>query len=229
MQTEKNEFKNEPTSAPIGGRPISMGEIIMGVGFNPSQRKDVTEIKEWCARMYDWLENWFNGKHLPETAGRLKSIALTFLESYQMDAVQAVTYFPELSPVPIDSVTPTPGQLACTVSFNIGGNEDVNYIKTQSAAQYDKLEYHLQVIGMHVYTEGEKDRVSQSDKLKEARQKEIDAGALADSNPNQMAPQPSPEQMLLYNKQTHAIGMLGDALFNLRHFQKYAVKAITRQ
>jgi hypothetical protein len=203
-------MQEQQPESQTANRELTPGQRTMGINFNPAFRKDVQAWKHWCAKMYDWL----NDQPIQNEGGRLKAIAQTHLETFQMSAVQAVTYFEDFGTL-IDDILPTPtnGQLACTVSFNEGGRADVNFIKSESATAYDNLEGFLVKAERYVRSK----RAEEFTKQMESKNKQT-----------ALLAEPSPEQSLLERKLSHASGIVGDALYSLRQFQKFAVKAVTR-
>jgi hypothetical protein len=204
-------------------RELTSGERAMGINFNPGGRADVDFWKYKCAELYDWL----NEQPIQNEGGRLKAIAQTHLEHFQMSAVQAITYFDDFG-TSIDDILPTPteGQLACTVSFNLGGRADVNFIKSESADAYDRVESFLRKAQRYVQELHNKDQ----EKIRERMEQQKPEGEESKANDfaGFLQPSPSPEQLLLERKLSHAVGIASDGLYDLRQFQKFAVKAITR-
>jgi len=71
-------------------REFTFGEIAVGLQFNPSNNKQVNEIKEHYAAIIDLL-NDDRGENRDERA-RLASVAITEAQGSQMWAVKAVTW-----------------------------------------------------------------------------------------------------------------------------------------
>lgn len=182
---------------------LTEGMQVMNVAFDPGNRKDAHEIKMWCANMYDWFKREVAHNPLPFMGpiNRLMSIALTHLETFQMNAVKAVTFFPDFSDLtpPESYDSPTDGQMACTVSFNAGGRWDVSFIKTQCAEIFDRMNDLTDFMQRHITPSGESE-------------KRTDAEYTTDKR-----------------KFSFAAGAKDVALYNLCQFQMYAVKAITRR
>ena len=232
---EQTEIPNTPfPPSTTANRPLSPGEEIMGVSFNPGGRQDVNDLKHWCASMYDWLNN----QPIKLNGGRLKAIAQTFLETYQMNIVKSVTYLPMFSRELIDNLkspisTPTEGQLACTVDFNVSVRTDVAHIKNKCAAMYDNC-IRIRELSK-TYIEG---LVTESNNIWAKKEQER-LDALTDEekdkefnenygNRNYTTPPWSQELILESRKQNEMVGALGDAMYALRQFQMYAVKAVTQ-
>ncbi|MBC7426711.1 MAG: hypothetical protein H7321_09270 [Bacteroidia bacterium] len=239
---QNQEIKSENTSEQ-SSTPYTLGMMKMGVSFNPGQRNDVKEIKAFCAKMYDYLDMLSADINFNKFEGmRLKAIAHTFLETFQMNAVKAVTYFDDwliaetmkwpVGPfAPVDQ-HPTSGELACTVTFNVGGREDVKTIKVQSAEIYDLMETFGQALENYIQSENNLDRkATHHEQMKKAHDllsDEEKENSIVNKSMSSVAPPSSPETILKFRKADHARGALGDAFHALRQFQMYAVKAVTR-
>ena len=81
-------------------KPLTRGQQVMSVQFNPGQRADVAAIKQIFADAFDEVDKWVRVKltgpaMLEETQvsdiHRLAAIAKTNLETAQMYAVKAIT------------------------------------------------------------------------------------------------------------------------------------------
>ena len=70
--------------------PLSVGEIAVGLSFNPSQDPTVAKLKRLYADIIDILDA-DRGDSRDERA-RLASIAITEAQTAQMWAVKAVTF-----------------------------------------------------------------------------------------------------------------------------------------
>ena len=86
--------------------PLTRGQQVMSVSFNPGQREDVAAIKQIFADCFDEIDKWVAHKGAtvvdtnidseitkaawPDTM-RLAAIAKTNLETAQMYAVKAIT------------------------------------------------------------------------------------------------------------------------------------------
>ena len=94
---------------------ITNGQYVMNVTFNPDQRKDVADVKEQCARLYDLMDlhhlNQMKAQgevvHPNAHSDRMQRLALDqakechrdarkHLELAQMLMVKALTRFPEV-------------------------------------------------------------------------------------------------------------------------------------
>ncbi len=71
-------------------RPLTVGEVAVGLNFNPSKDPTVKELKELYARIIDILDA-DRGSNRDERA-RLASVAITEAQTAQMWAVKAVTF-----------------------------------------------------------------------------------------------------------------------------------------
>lgn len=71
-------------------RPMTVGEVAVGLNFNPSQDPTVKELKELYAKIIDILDA-DRGSNRDERA-RLASVAITEAQTAQMWAVKAVTF-----------------------------------------------------------------------------------------------------------------------------------------
>src|SRR4249919_2995784 len=110
MDTEKQQKQDELKLPPYEGgplhnpgqlkqQPLTRGQQVMSVSFNPGQREDVAAIKQIFADAFDEIDKWVAARlttgELINTQvadmGRLAAIAKTNLETAQMYAVKAVT------------------------------------------------------------------------------------------------------------------------------------------
>lgn len=193
---------------------LTEGEVIMNVQFNPNQRMDTFGIKLWCAKMYDYLVHEcsktkedlerYNRKQ------RLKSIALTHLETFQMNAVKAVTFtieFPADQRPERNLPSPSDGELVMTCAFNVGGRPDVWFIKRSCALVYEDMEEEM---------------ILRNDDFKK---KSVDFEKNHATQPLSSWPE---EMIMDQRKLEHASQAMGDAFYSLRQFQMFAVKAVTR-
>ncbi|MGF2413372.1 MAG: hypothetical protein ACQUYJ_13660 [Ferruginibacter sp.] len=219
---------------------LSEGEIIMGITFNPSGRNDVNRIKLAAANLYDWLVkqctivNKEGDMDRHNRKQRCKAVALTFLETFQMNAVKAVTYTEEMlnmersiKPVPTD------GYMVMTLDFNFQQREDVAHIKKTCADIYDDMEDELgfrqiffRAAEALFMTNWRKQQEKEFNDLPDD-QKELKLKERAQQQ-NFASPQWPDDLILLSRKINHSNGAMGDALHALRQFQMYAVKAVTR-
>lgn len=71
-------------------RPLTVGEVAVGLNFNPSQDPQVKRLKELYAEVIDILDA-DRGSNRDERA-RLASVAITEAQTAQMWAVKAVTF-----------------------------------------------------------------------------------------------------------------------------------------
>jgi len=79
----------------MAGRPMSEGEIAVGLNFNPSGDPKVNRIKELCAELFDIVE-----KSVPADDGtiptarkrKMRDSALDKIITAQMWAVKVVTF-----------------------------------------------------------------------------------------------------------------------------------------
>lgn len=82
-------------------QPLTRGQQVMSVSFNPGQREDVAALKQIFADAFDEIDKWVTAKLNKENlllptdtvsdTMRLAAIAKTNLETAQMYAVKAVT------------------------------------------------------------------------------------------------------------------------------------------
>ena len=75
-------------------RTLSYGEQAVGLTFNPSNDKNVNEIKELYAQIIDRL-NYLRDDQDKKVSGerkRLSSVAITEAQTAQMWAVKAITW-----------------------------------------------------------------------------------------------------------------------------------------
>jgi hypothetical protein len=156
-----------------------------------------------CSKTQEDLER-YNRKQ------RLKAVALTHLETFQMNAVKAVTFTSEFlaeERAPRNFPEPTDGQMIMTVSFNVGGREDVNFIKGCCALTYD-------------------------DAIEEVLLRKNDFKKQADDFEKNYKNQPLtswPEGLILAQRKLEfSTQAMEEALYSLRQFQQFAVKAVTR-
>ncbi len=87
---------NEATTPPV----LTRGQALMGVTFNPDQRKDIAEIKQAYANLFDLLDKHLNEKlqgaavissNQAADIGRAMAVAKTELQQSKMWAIEAVT------------------------------------------------------------------------------------------------------------------------------------------
>ncbi len=90
-------MENQNTGA-TGTHTLSLGEMRVGISFNPGGHEQVNEIKRRAAELIDYVESQrppkdqeqkFVGHH--NEVNRLISLAQTHLEDAAMWAVKAVT------------------------------------------------------------------------------------------------------------------------------------------
>lgn len=74
-------------------RELTMGEVLVGLDFNPSNRPDVDEVKRICARLVDIIETG-NGQETnwPYLANTFKGDAIRCILYAQMAAVKSLTF-----------------------------------------------------------------------------------------------------------------------------------------
>jgi hypothetical protein len=235
-----NDTKDLNQKSDAANQQLSEGEIIMNVMFNPSGRKDVNRIKLVAANLYDWLikectkvnEEGDMDRH--NRKQRCKAVALTHLETFQINAVKAITFTKEfIDAERMIKPVPSEGYMVMTLDFNVTQRPDIAHIKKNCADIYDDMEdemYYRQkyfAAEEKVYYDG----------LKTKRQEEFEnlsaegkIAKLEEDRKHQAftMPQLSDELIMLHRKINHGAGAMSDALYSLRQFQHYAVKAVTR-
>ncbi len=74
-------------------RELTMGEVMVGLDFNPSNRPDVDEVKQICARLANIVEKG-NGQETkwPYLVNTFKGDALRCILHAQMAAVKSLTF-----------------------------------------------------------------------------------------------------------------------------------------
>jgi len=74
------------------GRPMTFGEIAVGLTFNPSGDDAVNECKETFAKAIDQMNDLRQSEECTPGKARHASTAITMLEDAQMRAVKAITW-----------------------------------------------------------------------------------------------------------------------------------------
>lgn len=240
VQNQTNVNKVFPNGIDKEQIELTEGEHVINVSFQPSGRNDVWDLKRRLAELYDWLV-----KKCSETSEDLERynrkqrcmrIALTELEKFQMNAVKALTYTKEFVGDeryvrPMHS--PTEGQLAMTVSFNAATGdlaESINFIKNTCANLYDEIETEITYRDQDfVKKEKEFYRQFAEDLRKKFESLSEEQRVLESAKIKNTTGPAWPEELQLENRKfQHARGAADEALFCLRQFQMFAVKAITR-
>lgn len=243
MQQDQEKATQDVSEIPTMGKDqLSEGELIMNISFQPNGRKDVSDLKRRCADLYDWLLkecskvnesgdiDAFNRKQ------RLKSIALTHLETFQMNAVKSLTFTKEvIEPFPAIAMNPAPtdGCMVMTLDFNVNSRDDVKFIKTKSAELYDDMQNQIAYRNSNFQLQEKKfyedywlAEQKKFDALPEDEQKKI--AEERKQLRNMTHPQWSDELILEHRKLHFSVETMGEALYSLRQFQMFAVKAVTR-
>lgn len=74
------------------GRPMTFGEELVGITFNPSSDDKVAKAKQLCAELADLLNDHNNSKQSTQNSQRLFSHAVGEILNAQMNVVKVLTY-----------------------------------------------------------------------------------------------------------------------------------------
>lgn len=73
-------------------RPMTFGEQLVGITFNPSGDDKVAKAKQLCAELADLLNDHNNSKESTQNSQRLFSHAVGEILNAQMNVVKVLTY-----------------------------------------------------------------------------------------------------------------------------------------
>ena len=73
-------------------RPMTFGEQLVGLTFNPSGDDKVAKAKQLCAELADLLNDHNNSKEGTQNSQRLFSHAVGEILNAQMNVVKVLTY-----------------------------------------------------------------------------------------------------------------------------------------
>jgi hypothetical protein len=73
-------------------KPMTFGEQLVGITFNPSQDDKVARAKAICAELADLLNDHNNSNRATQDRQRLFSHAIGEILNAQMNAVKVLTY-----------------------------------------------------------------------------------------------------------------------------------------
>ena len=73
-------------------RPMTFGEKLVGITFNPSADDKVAKAKQLCADLADLLNDHNNSREISQDSQRLFSHAVGEILNAQMNVVKVLTY-----------------------------------------------------------------------------------------------------------------------------------------
>jgi hypothetical protein len=83
---------SEVKSSPEPTRSLTFGEILVGLDFNPSNRPDVDEAKQLCARLANMVNDLQKETSQPYLSNTFKGDAIRYILHAQMAIVKYLTF-----------------------------------------------------------------------------------------------------------------------------------------
>jgi hypothetical protein len=215
---------------------ISEGAIIMDIDYVNKERQDTHAIKRICADLFDTIQEVCGElkdgdmeRHTRKQ--RSKAICFTFLETFCMNAVKALSYSNEFVGEPrkernLPEITD--GMIA--MRYEKTDNKGVDWVKLQAASLYDNMETEM-TYRNNAFTAAQK-KYYDDLAIKQQQEYELlspeEKEKFTQNRANTIPPPWSEELIMEHRKLSAAREAMGDAIYNLKQFQLYAVKALTR-
>ena len=86
---QHDNFGSQPVA---DGRPMTFGEKLVGITFNPSADDKVAKAKQLCAELADLLNEHNESQEKSQDSQRLFSHAVSEILNAQMNVVKVLTY-----------------------------------------------------------------------------------------------------------------------------------------